>query len=262
MHTALDPASGRSAVVTGKGLTVFDANGKVLATQADRRGPVVFEDPEHLLVVIGDDGAQALGRLTVATGAWQQLAPVTEPTAAIAIATGGVMLGGKSAVRLVRAGPAGITDVATVPTGQGVQFLAVSGDRRFVSAHLENGATLILDGGTGEIVRRFEPVESYGVAAMLDATGDLVLRTSRGTLTVWERATGDNLVWNLEFLRGAFGAAFLPDGRIETVGDRLGLIDIPRETRPVAEILADIACRVPLRVTGSRLDAAPTQCSH
>jgi hypothetical protein len=50
--------------------------------------------------------------------------------------------------------------------------------------------------------------------------------------------------------------------RIETVGDRLGLIDIPRESRPVAEILADIACRVPLRVTGSRLDAAPTQCPH
>ncbi|MBL9018772.1 MAG: serine/threonine-protein kinase PknK [Myxococcales bacterium] len=262
MHATLDPASGRSAVVTAKELAVFDPAGVVLATQPDRRGPVVFEDPEHLLVVIGEDGAQALGRLTIATGAWQQLAPVTEPTAAIAIAAGGVLLGGKSAVRLVRAGPTGVTEVATVPTGEGVQFLAVSGDRRFVSAHLENGATLILDGGTAAIVRRFEPVESYGVAAMLDATGDLVLRTSRGTLTVWDRATGDNLVWNLEFLRGAFGAAFLPDGRIETVGDRLGLIDIPRETRPVAEILADIACRVPLRVTGSRLDAAPTQCPH
>ena len=116
--------------------------------------------------------------------------------------------------------------------------------------------------GPVAIVRKFEPVESYGVAAMLDATGDLLMRTSRGTLTIWKRSTGDNLVWNLEFLRGAFGAAFLPDGRIETNGERLGLIDIPRDTRPVADILADIACRVPLRVTGSRLDAAPTTCTH
>ncbi|CAN5808449.1 hypothetical protein BH11MYX3_BH11MYX3_32250 [soil metagenome] len=33
--------------------------------------------------------------------------------------------------------------------------------------------------------------------AIMDAGGDLVMRTSRGTLTIWERATGDNLVWNL-----------------------------------------------------------------
>ena len=97
-------------------------------------------------------------------------------------------------------------------------------------------------------------------AAVMDATGDLVVRTSRGSLTIWERATGDNLVWNLEFLRAAMGAAFDGQGRLEVVGERASRIDIARETRPVSEILAEIACRVPLRVVGSRLEAAPVDC--
>jgi hypothetical protein len=258
VYAAIDPGSQRSAVV-GKGLTVFDPNGVVIATAGEeRRGPVAFEDADHLLVVTGDDRSQLLMRFTLATEAWEQVAALPEPTGAIAVVPGGVMLGGKTTVALYQGG----RQVSSVSPGDGTQFLSTSADRRFVSAHLDNGATVILDGTTGEIVRKFEPVESYGVAAMLDATGDLVLRTSRGTLTIWERSTGDNLVWNLEFLRGAFGAAFLPDGRIETVGERLGVIDIPRDSRPVADLLADIACRVPLRVTGSRLDAAPTTCTH
>jgi hypothetical protein len=143
-----------------------------------------------------------------------------------------------------------------------VEYLTASGDGRYVAAHLDTGATLILDSDTAQVVRRFEPAESFGGAAVLDATGDLVLRASRGTLTIWERATGDNLVWNLEFFRGSFAAAFLPDGRIETAGERFGLIDIPRDPRPVAEILDEIDCRVPLRVTGSRLDASSPRCKH
>ena len=258
VHSAIDPVSQRSAVV-GKELTVFDAAGTVIATAGeDRRGPVAFEDAEHLLVVTGEDKSQLLMRFTLATKAWEQVAALPEPTGAIAIVRGGVMLGGKTTVALYRDG----REVKRVTPGDGTQFLSASADRRYVSAHLDDGATVILDGSTGEIVRTFEPVESYGVAAMLDATGDLVMRTSRGTLTIWERSTGDNLVWNLEFLRGAFGAAFLPDGRIETNGERLGLIDIPRDSRPVSDILADIACRVPLRVTGSRLDATTTTCTH
>ncbi|MBA3460475.1 MAG: hypothetical protein H0T46_10970, partial [Deltaproteobacteria bacterium] len=263
LHATLDPTSQRSAVVSGKDVTVFDPKGAVIATAPkERRGPIAFEDPDHLLVVTGEDAAQALMRFTIATGAWQQLRAVDEPTGAIAIVAGGVMLGGKSTIVLLQIAGGAVREVKRVEASEGVQYLHASADRRFVSAHLENGATLILDGASGEIVRRFEPVESYGVAAVLDGTGDLVLRTSRGTLTVWERTTGDNLVWNLEFLRGAFGAAFTADGRIETVGDKLGLIDIPRDSRPIADILADIECRVPLRVTGSRLDAAPASCAH
>lgn len=258
VYSTLDPDSQRSAVV-GKGVTVFERDGTVIATaDEDHRGPVAFEDPAHLLAVTGDDKSPVLMRLAIATGVWERVAALTEPTGAIASVRGGIMLGGKTTIALYRDG----RYVQRITPGDGTQFLSASADRRFVSAHLENGATVILDGTTGEVVRKFEPVESYGVAAILDATGDLVMRTSRGTLTIWERSTGDNLVWNLEFLRGAFGAAFLPDGRIETVGERLGLLDIPRDPRPVADILADIACRVPLRVTGTRLDAAPTTCTH
>ncbi|MBL0218183.1 MAG: serine/threonine-protein kinase PknK [Myxococcales bacterium] len=255
---ALDATSQRAAVV-GKELTVFDAKGAVLATAPEAQsGPIAFEDADHLLVVTGEDTAQHLMRLTLSTQAWEQIVALPEPTGAIATARGGVMVGGKTTIALYR----GSRELARVNADDAVQFLSPSADGRYVSAHLANGATLILDGTTAEIVRRFEPVESYGVAAILDAGGDLVLRTSRGTLTVWERATGDNLVWNLEFLRGAFGAAFTADGRLETVGETLALIDIPRDTRPVAAILADIECRVPLRVTGTRLDAAPTRCKH
>ena len=263
LFVAVDPASQRAAVV-GKQLTVFDAHGAVLATGgAGRHGPVAFEDADHLLVVAGEPDAipktaQQLMRLDLRTQTWTPVLAMTELTGAIAVVRGGILLGSKSAVSLVSGGKV----VKRLELGDGAQFLSTSGDGRYVSAQLESGATMILDGTTAEIVRRFEPVEAYGVAAMLDPTGDLVLRTSRGTLTVWERTTGDNLVWNLEFLHGQFGAVFTPDGRIETMGDRLGLIDIPRETRPVPALLAEIACRVPLRVTGSRLESAPIVCAH
>ncbi len=129
-----------------------------------------------------------------------------------------------------------------------------------ISAHLQTGATVILDAATGAIDRRFEPVENYGMAAILDETGELVARTSRGTLTIWERATGDNLLWNLEFLRGSYTAAFAK-GRLEIAGERVGVIDLPADNRPVADILREIGCRVPLRVAGSRLESAPVECS-
>lgn len=68
-------------------------------------------------------------------------------------------------------------------------------------------------------------------------------------------------VWDLEFLRGSYGAAFDPEGRIEVAGQQLGLLDLRRDTRPVAEILDEIECRVPLRVEGSRLESAPVECA-
>jgi hypothetical protein len=152
-------------------------------------------------------------------------------------------------------------ELKKVPTTAPVDALAASGDGRWVSAHLSNGATLILDAKTGAIDRELEPVETYGVAAVMDATGELIVRTSRGTLTIWERTTGDNLVWNLEFLRGSYGAAFDSEGRLEVAGQQLGVLDIARETRPVAAILGEIECRVPLRVEGSRLESAPVRCA-
>ena len=258
MASAFDPVSKR-AVITAKDVTIFDDKGGILATARDRRGLVAFEDSDHVLMVAADtigDPTPELWRYSIPAKAWDKLATLTEDVRAIQSAAGGVFYGTKQHVVLRR----GTTELRRVDAGAPVEYLSASGNGAVVSAHLEGGATLLLDGKTGEIERRLEPVESFGVGAILDGTGDLVLRTSRGTLTVWERETGDNLVWNLEFLRGAFAAAFDSDGKIEIVGERLGVIDIPRETRPVAEILSTIDCRVPLRVAGSRLEAAPVHC--
>ena len=257
--SAYDAGSKRAAI-SAKELTIFDEHVAPIATGTEHRGLVAFEDPDHVLSVVGDEAEAAaapeLWRFSIPTKTWDKVGTLPEPVRAIQGAVGGVLYGTKQHVILRR----GLTEVRRVDAGAPVEYMSASGDGTVVSAHLEGGATLLLDGATGEISRRLEPVESFGVAAILDRTGDLVVRTSRGTLTVWERQTGDNLVWNLEFLRGSFAAAFTDDGKIEIVGERLGVIDIPRDTRPVAEILRSIECRVPLRVAGSRLEAAPVHC--
>lgn len=257
--SAYDPASKRAAITAKEAITIFEDK-KAIATLSEHPGLVAFEDSDHLVSITGDgigDSTPDMWRYSISQKTWQQL-PIafTDEVRAVQGVAGGIFVGTKTHVILVR----GATEVRRVEVAAPVEYLSASGNGAIAAAHLEGGATVLLDGKTGEIVRRLEPVESFGVAAILDQTGDLALRTSRGTLTIWERQTGDNLVWNLEFLRGSFAAAFADDGRIEIVGQRLGVIDIPRETRPVAEILATIECRVPLRVAGSRLEAAPVRC--
>ena len=256
--TAYDRGSKRAAIA-GKELSIFDDNGAVIATSSEHRGLLAFEDPDHLLSIAGKalgDTTSDVWRFTISTKTWEKIAALSDEIRGAQAAAGGIFLGTPSHVIQWRNG----AEVRRVASGAPVEFVSASGNGAVVAAHLEGGATILLDGMTGEITRRLEPVESFGVAAILDRTGDLLLRTSRGTLTIWERQTGDNLVWNLEFLRGSFAAAFSDDGTIEIVGERIGYIDIPRETRPVAEILATIECRVPLRVAGSRLEASPVHC--
>ncbi|MFN0253080.1 MAG: protein kinase domain-containing protein [Kofleriaceae bacterium] len=256
LASAYDPASKRTAIAA-KDVTIFE-KGVALSAGSEHRGLVAFEDPDHLLSVTGGIGAPAsrLWRFAIPTKTWTEVTTFAEEIRAIQGAAGGVFFGTRTHVFLWRAG----TELHRVETGAPVEYLSASANGAVAAAHLEGGATLLLDGKTGAIERRLEPVEAFGVSAILDGPGDLVLRTSRGTLTIWERRTGDNLVWNLEFLRGSLAAAFSDDGKIEIVGERVGLIDIPRETRPIAEILTTIECRVPLRVAGSRLEAAPVHC--
>ena len=257
ISSASDPRSQRTAVA-GNAITIFD-QGTAVSAGLDHRGLLAFEDADHLLSVAAKDlgdPAPELWRFAIPTKTWEKLSTFTEEIRAAQGAIGGVFFCTRTHAIFWRNG----AELRRVETGAPVEYMSASGDGAVVSAHLEGGATLLFDGKTGEISRRLEPVESFGVAAILDQTGDLLLRTSRGTLTIWERQTGDNLVWSLEFLRGSFAAAFDAEGKIEIVGERLGLIDIPRETRSVPEILATIACRVPLRVAGSRLEAAPVHC--
>ena len=79
-------------------------------------------------------------------------------------------------------------------------------------------------------------------------------------MTIWDRATGDALVWNLDLLREATSARFDEAGRLEVDTWEVGVLDIPRDRRPVADILRDIDCRVPLRVVDGRLGPATPTC--
>lgn len=256
-YVAFDPTSRRAAVVA-KVMTVFEADGSVLATGSEtERGPLAFEDKDHLVALRDGDTTSSLWRYTIPSKTWSKVVALSIDPAALVVASGRVFVGGDASIVVLRDG----REVGTIATSAPVDSLAASADARWVSAHLANGATLLLDATTGTVARQLEPVETLGVAAVLDATGDLAVRTSRGTLTVWERATGDNLVWNLEFLRGSYAAAFDSEGRLEVAGQLLGLIDIRRETRPAAEILREIECRVPLRVEGSRLESTPVRCA-
>jgi hypothetical protein len=255
---AVDARSQRGAIV-GDTLTIVDAHGAVLATSTAHRGGVAFEDADHLLVVDTSGAAAdtALWRFTVSTQRWERLAAVPGATGAIIATEAGAFVA--TPAHLVHF--QGARELARLPLAN-VQSLTASGDHRYLAAHLGDGTTAILDGATGALQRELETVESYGVAAVLDGPGDLVVRTSRGALSVWERTTGDDLVWNMDFLRGALGAVFSADGELELMGADLRLVAIPRETRPVAEILAEIACRVPLRVTGSRLEPVRVHCDE
>ena len=255
-HVAIDPRSERSAVA-GRSLTVFDPQGAVIAIADEAyTGALAFEDADHLLVLRTVESKNEIWRFTLPAKTWERVIEVPMAANSLVVAAGQVMVGGEKQIMFVR----GAKEVQRLEIGGDVDSMVTSGDGRWVSAHLQSGATVILDAATGAIDRRFEPVENYGMAAVLDETGDLVVRTSRGTLTIWDRSTGDNLLWNLEFLRGGFSAAFA-HGRLEIVGQRVGVIDLPSEARPVAEVLREIACRVPLRVAGSRLESAPVECS-
>jgi len=246
---ALDPASGRAAM-TGDGLTVVDRDGKVIArsTKDDPSGSLAFADTDHLLVL--DPRKNRLDRWDLAARRWDHVADVPGSTV-VAVAAGGTLVGTLDGhVAVLRDG----REVHRVALGTRIDFLTPSEDGRWAVAQLGNGGTVILDGATGDPVRTFATGDSVGLASILDPTGELVLRPSRGALTVWERATGDELIWSLDLMKIAVSARFTADGRLELGGFKIGLLDLPRDTRPVAQILHDIECKVPFKVVGSRLE--------
>ncbi len=260
---AIDPISDRGAT-SGRHLAVYDPKGVQLATSDEHTGAIDFEDSDHLLVAnvpLGSTavtGNQGIWRWGFAKNQWTHVADVFKASA-LAVGAGGVLVGTEDHKVVLLSGGA---VVHTTDLGDGVDFLLPSRDRRYVAAQLGAGGTVILDGTTGEINRRLEPGDSINIAAMLDGPGDLVIRATRGTLTIWDRATGDDLVFNLDLLKSSVTAAFAPDGRLELAGKRAALLAIPRETRPRAAIIHDIECKVPLRVAGGRLEPSTADCSR
>ena len=98
-------------------------------------------------------------------------------------------------------------------------------------------------------------------ATVFDDTGDLILRQSRGMLTVTDRATGVDVLFNFELMRNVMVARGRTDGRFELLSDRPTLLDIPRDTRPRDEIIHAIDCRVPLHVVDSRIEPRTPNCN-
>jgi hypothetical protein len=142
----------------------------------------------------------------------------------------------------------------------GVLSLTSSADRAWVGAQLENGETVLIDGTTFDVLRTLPPADGQGSTAIFDAKGDFLLRMQRDALTIWERSRGEEVVKNFDLFRNAIGGAFVADGRLELTGRSIGLLDIPRDNRPTAEIVRDIECRVRLRVADGRLEPVKPTC--
>ncbi len=252
-QAVIEPTSKRAAAVGATHLVVFDPDGKELARSAAHLGPIAFVDAEHLLVVDPgetDPTAQGLYRWTVSGDRWERL-DAAHPSA-IVVAAGGAITGDDRAIVL--------RDVATgkelhrAEAGDRIDYVTASADRRWVAATTTTGGAVIVDGTTGAIVRTLAPADAVGYAATLDAHGDLLIRASRGALSIWDPHSGDELLWAGELLRAALTAVFADDGHIELAGRYAGELAIPAERRSVAEVLRAIDCRVPLKVSGSRLE--------
>jgi tRNA A-37 threonylcarbamoyl transferase component Bud32 len=256
-YIAVDDASSEVAL-SGERVHVYDRANKSLAvSDADApRGAVAFIDPDHLAVLEARHG-KALWRWAFRTNHWDHLAELPG-TSALAIARGGWFVAYTDGRVEMRRN--GTELVHTAKLASRADFLSPSADGRWLAAQLGDGGTVILDGTTGEIARTFPPADSNGVASVLDPTGELVIRPSRGTMTLWERATGDELVWNLDLMKPAATASMRANGGIVVDGYVIGVLDIARDTRPAAQLLHDLDCRVPLRVVGSRLEPTTSTC--
>ncbi|MCX5746416.1 MAG: hypothetical protein NT062_28395 [Proteobacteria bacterium] len=259
-----DRVTGRGVAVGAKTVVAFGPDGTTLATTRAHVGPAAFVDADHLVVAAIDaqtGEGRTLWRWTYATDAWEVLGPlpVHKAIGALAMAAGGLVYGGDAEVGLVD--PRTLAERHHETLADPVDYLTVSGDGRWVAVTLVTGGTLLLDGTTGAIVRRFAPADAIGVAAGVDSTGELLARPSRGGVTIWDRS-GDELVWGFDLLRPAVLATFDAQGRIELVGRQTGVLEITADRRPVQAIVGELACRVPLRVTSGRLEPnPPTACS-
>jgi tRNA A-37 threonylcarbamoyl transferase component Bud32 len=252
LRIAYDRTSQRVAITGSAGVHVF-ARGALVA-KSDKDGAAAFEDAEHLLVA--EFKTKQLLRWTLATNTWDVVMPVGE-VYALARVHGHTLLGTREGDLVVLDGRSEITRVRV---GEQVADIVASPDERWLAVHQANGATAIVDTASWAIARKLAPADNFGAAPTFDATGDLLLRSSRNALAIWDRATGEELVFGFDMLRDLSNGRFLADGRIELNRRQPGLLDIPRDTRPLADILRDIECKVPLEVVGSRIQPHQSAC--
>ncbi|MFT3694724.1 MAG: protein kinase [Kofleriaceae bacterium] len=254
-YLAHDPTTGLAAL-SGDHIRIYAKDTRTPFASSDKGGGAISFIDDHQLAVLGPRASGTLDTWDFRANTWTHLGQIDGATT-IAVARGGWVVGtADGKLHWVRDGKV----VATKQVSDRVDFLVPSADRKWVVAQQSSGGTIVIDGATGEPTRTFAPADALGAAATIDPTGELVIRPSRGLMTLWERATGDELVYSLDLLKTGVAAQVLADGRIELDGLRVGVLDIARDTRPVAALLSEIACHVPLKVVGSRLEPSATDC--
>ena len=240
----------RVAVVSDH-VSVFDRAGALVAsgpTGTDHIGPIAYEDDRHLLVLAADH----LVRWTIGTDAWDRVADTPRATA-IAEAPAGPILGFHDGSVAFFAGG---REARRLALHEEVAHLDLSPDARWLLVTLAAGDAIVVDVAAAAVVRKLTAGESLGGQASFDDDGRNVLRLVRAAISVTDRDTGVDLLFNFDLMRNVMGARGLADGRIELDGDSPALLDIGRDDRPRDAIVHAIECRVPLRVVDSALAPA------
>jgi tRNA A-37 threonylcarbamoyl transferase component Bud32 len=237
-------ALGRAAVVSIERIFAFDRAGKLVAS-THAGGSVAYADDDHLYVV----GDNQLRRWRIGSEDWQHVADVAQAAEVVATQTGPVVATRDGTLVFF----AGDREVHRLALGNSVTGLDASPDGRWVLATLNRGDAIVIDATAATIARKLTAGETFGGIATFDATGDFVLRLVRSAITVTERDTGVDVLFNVDLMHNAQAARGLADGRIELSGATPVLIDIPRDDRPAAAVIHGIECRVPLHVVDASL---------
>ncbi len=260
-----DPVTGRAAVTGGNGsdgtVEVYDRDARQIGATSDATGGhgglIAFDGDDHLLI-LDSPGPGALWRWAYRANTWERLIDVVKASS-IGTSAAGTLVGyadGKLVTYV------GTRPVHELELGEMVEYQAATQGGAWVAIELASGVTVILDGKTSEVVRRLEASDSTGFAPMFDRTGELLLRTARGTTTIWERATGDDLVFNLDLLHTQDGISFGSGSELALQGAHIGTIDFGRDTRPAADLVHDIECRVPFAVRDGKLQPTAPTCAR
>ena len=178
-----------------------------IATTSDKQGGhggrIAFEDATHLLVLEYPKGG-ALWRWDLATNHWDRVFTVDKGSAVGHCAAGDLVGYADGQVVIVRDGHV----VRSYHLGALIDGFAPTRDGSRAAVQIETGVTALLDCTSLELGRRLEAGDENGAAPMFDDRGELLLRTARGTTTIWDPTTGDALVSNLDLLRTQTGVSW------------------------------------------------------
>jgi hypothetical protein len=255
-YTAVvEPYSGVAAVLDRLQLQLFDGAGHLVAAvpKSERDVTAVgFLDAEHLVVA----DLAAVWAWTPATKAWRKLFDFPEARG-LNVASGAIFVGRKdnALLKYVDGKLTGELALGGQPTA-----ITASADGRWLAASLLDGSVQLVDAKAGALAARLEPLPGTWAPAVLDVRGDLVARIGARGLSLWDRRTGDLLVGNLDYLKLIGAAWFRADGQLDILDRTPGHLELHLDQRPLAAILDDIACHVPLRATGTRLEPTTPSC--